>query len=147
MKDYYKCLQIDKAATDAEIKKAFRKLAKKYHPDANPNNKAAEVIFKEANEAYATLSDETKRADYDRRMFGNGQGSDFNNVNAADQGAAYQPRRNMSEAYFAGASNAFENFFGFDPKSSNPTLNKDDKTVRPMKTNEAFEAIFGKKRF
>lgn len=63
--DYYKKLGVDKTASAAEIKKAFRKLAVKYHPDKNPGNKAAEDKFKEANEAYAVLSDPEKRKQYD----------------------------------------------------------------------------------
>lgn len=60
-KDYYKILGVDKNATQDEIKKAYRKLAKKYHPDVNKNNKEAERKFKEVNEAYEVLGDEEKR--------------------------------------------------------------------------------------
>ncbi|MDA3970714.1 MAG: DnaJ domain-containing protein [Desulfobulbaceae bacterium] len=63
--DYYKKLGVDKTASAAEIKKAFRKLAVKYHPDKNPGDKSAEDKFKEANEAYAVLSDPEKRKQYD----------------------------------------------------------------------------------
>ena len=54
--DYYKILGIDKSATEADIKKAYRKMARKYHPDVNPNDKAAEQKFKEVNEANEVLS-------------------------------------------------------------------------------------------
>jgi DnaJ-class molecular chaperone len=60
-KDYYAILGVDKTATDSEIKKAYRKMAKKHHPDVNPGNDAAEKSFKDAAEAYETLSDATKR--------------------------------------------------------------------------------------
>lgn len=63
--DYYKALGVDKGASPEEIKKAFRKLAVKYHPDRNPNDKAAEDKFKEINEAYAVLSDPKKKEEYD----------------------------------------------------------------------------------
>lgn len=63
--DYYKVLGVDKKATPDEIKKAFRKLAVKYHPDRNPNDKSAEDKFKEINEAYAVLSDPQKKEQYD----------------------------------------------------------------------------------
>ncbi|GGA76742.1 molecular chaperone DnaJ [Flavobacterium palustre] len=63
--DYYKVLEIDKKATDAEIKKAYRKLARKYHPDVNPNDKEAEKKFKEINEANEVLSNPEKRKKYD----------------------------------------------------------------------------------
>lgn len=63
--DYYKALGVDKSASADDIKKAFRKLAVKYHPDRNPDNKAAEDKFKEINEAYAVLSDPDKKQKYD----------------------------------------------------------------------------------
>ena len=65
-RDYYEVLGVAKTATDAEIKKAYRVLAKKYHPDMNPGDKEAEVKFKEASEAYAVLSDPEKRKQYDQ---------------------------------------------------------------------------------
>ena len=65
-RDYYEVLGVQKGATEAEIKKAYRQVAKKYHPDTNPGNKEAEEKFKEAAEAYAVLSDSEKRAKYDQ---------------------------------------------------------------------------------
>jgi curved DNA-binding protein len=65
-KDFYKVLGVDKSASDDEIKRAYRKLAKKYHPDTNPNNPEAEARFKEINEANEVLSDKDKREVYDR---------------------------------------------------------------------------------
>ena len=64
-KDYYTTLGVSKTATDKEIKQAFRKLARKYHPDVNPGDKAAEAKFKEVNEANEVLSDAEKRKKYD----------------------------------------------------------------------------------
>jgi DnaJ-class molecular chaperone len=80
-RDYYEVLGVSKDASDDEIKKAFRKLAVKYHPDKNPGNKEAEEKFKEANEAYSVLSDKTKRSRYDQfghaGVGGDGGGNPF----------------------------------------------------------------------
>ncbi len=65
-RDYYEVLQVQRTATDQEIKSSYRKLAMQYHPDRNPDNKDAEEKFKECSEAYAILSDSEKRAAYDR---------------------------------------------------------------------------------
>jgi len=72
-KDYYKILGVDRKASEDEIRKAYRDLAKQYHPDRNPNDKQAEERFKEINEAYQVLSDPKKRSHYDRL------GSDYSN--------------------------------------------------------------------
>lgn len=78
-KDYYGILGVSKNATEEEIKTSFRKLAKKYHPDLNPDNKEAAEKFKECNEAYSVLSDADKRAKYDRgELDFEGMGQGFN---------------------------------------------------------------------
>ncbi|MEN9603593.1 MAG: hypothetical protein RL545_282 [Actinomycetota bacterium] len=72
-KDFYKILGVSKDVSDAELKKVYRKLAREYHPDSNPNNAAAEAKFKEISEAYSVLSDKTQRAEYDQiRAMGGG---------------------------------------------------------------------------
>lgn len=89
-RDYYEVLGVDKNATDADLKKAYRVLAKKYHPDTNPGDKEAEAKFKEASEAYAVLSDPEKRSQYDKfghaAFDGSGGGSayDFSNMDFSD---------------------------------------------------------------
>src|SRR5437868_3640566 len=65
-RDLYEVLGVQKAASEDDIKKAHRKLARQYHPDRNPGDKQAEARFKEVQEAYDVLSDKTKRAQYDR---------------------------------------------------------------------------------
>ncbi len=89
-RDYYEVLGVDRGASDSEIKSAYRKLAKKYHPDINPGDQEAEVKFKEASEAYAVLSDADKRRQYDQ--FGHaafeggagGGGFDFSGMDMGD---------------------------------------------------------------
>ena len=93
-RDYYEVLGVAKNASDAELKKAYRKLAKKYHPDVNPGDKEAEAKFKEATEAYGILSDPDKRKQYDQfghAAFENGGGGaggfggfDFNGADMGD---------------------------------------------------------------
>jgi curved DNA-binding protein len=74
-RDYYEVLGVSRDASEADIKKAYRKLARQYHPDRNPGDKQAEAHFKEVQEAYEVLSDKTKRAQYDRFGFvGHGAG-------------------------------------------------------------------------
>lgn len=90
MKDYYQVLGVSRNASDQEIKQAYRKLARMYHPDINPGDKKAEARFKEINEAYEVLSDKEKREKYDR--FGSdwrryeqvGPGVDFGGADFAD---------------------------------------------------------------
>ncbi|HHW70858.1 MAG TPA: J domain-containing protein [Clostridiales bacterium] len=109
-KDYYKILGVSRDATQDDIKRAYRKLAKKYHPDLNPNDKEAEKRFKEINEAYQVLGDEEKRKKYD--AFGN-------NFNFRD-GAHFDPsqygwsRRTYRTTSDRGFSDFFNMFFGED---------------------------------
>lgn len=91
-RDYYEVLGVSKTASDSEIKSAYRKLAKKYHPDMNPGDKEAEAKFKEASEAYSVLSDSEKRQQYDQfghAAFDGGAGGgaggfDFDNFDMGD---------------------------------------------------------------
>ena len=107
-KDYYEVLGVSKDATADEIKRAYRKLTRKYHPDANPGNAEAESRFKEINEANDVLSDTSKRAQYDQ----------FGYVGEAPpQGAGF------GGDFFGGFGDIFENFFGgvSGSRGSNPS--------------------------
>ena len=105
-KDYYKVLGVEKKDDKDTIKKAYRKLAKKYHPDNNPNNKRAEERFKEINEAYEVLSDDEKRKRYDTLgSYGfYGQG-----VDPASFGYQYSYDFNRGSGF--SQSNDFSDFF------------------------------------
>ena len=95
-RDYYAVLEVNKTATDQELKSAYRRLAMRYHPDKNPGDTAAEEKFKEAAEAYAVLSDGEQRRRYDR--FGHAAFQ-----NGGPSGAAQD---------FGSFSDIFENIFG-----------------------------------
>jgi molecular chaperone DnaJ len=113
MKDYYKILGVPEAATDAEIKKAYRNLAKKYHPDANPGNKAAENKFKEISEAHEVLANKQKREQFDQmRRYGAGGFEGFGGARPrSGAGATYQREYNSDDlSSIFGESRGFGSF-------------------------------------
>ncbi|MFY9213366.1 MAG: DnaJ C-terminal domain-containing protein [Tissierellaceae bacterium] len=122
-KDYYKILEVDKNASQDEIKRSFRRLAKKYHPDLHPNDKEAQEKFKEINEAYEVLGDEEKKKKYD--MFG----SSYNFTG----GQNFDPSQfGFGNAYTyttsgdgGGFSDFFNMFFGGDARKGS-SFNLDD---------------------
>ncbi|NLW89543.1 MAG: molecular chaperone DnaJ [Clostridiaceae bacterium] len=83
-RDYYEVLGVGKSASEEDLKRAYRKLAKQYHPDLNPNDKVAEAKFKEANEAYAVLSDGEKRRQYDQFGHAGMDGQGFSGFSGVD---------------------------------------------------------------
>ena len=121
-KDYYKILGVDKKATEKEIRQAYRKLARKYHPDVNPGDKSAEEKFKEINEANEVLSDPEKRQKYDElstyyQQYGQMPGAGAGPM-GGDGGFRYEYRTVNPEDLndlFGGQSpfsDFFETFFG-----------------------------------
>ncbi len=121
-KDYYKILGVDKNATQDEIKKAYRKLALKYHPDRNPGDKAAEEKFKEITEANEVLSDPEKRKKYDAlganwkqyQSTGHGFEDFFSQFGGGQRGKTYTFSGDIGDLFgnISGFSDFFESFFG-----------------------------------
>ena len=118
-KDYYRVLGVPEAATADEIKKAYRKLAKKHHPDANPGNKQAEARFKEISEANAVLSDADKRKQYDRlRKYGAFSGAAGGRGPGAGAGSSRgaqgpgQSFEDLDLSGFGGIGDIFSSIFG-----------------------------------
>ncbi len=137
-RDYYEVLGVSKGASEDEIKKAYRSLAKKYHPDMNPGDKTAEVKFKEVNEAYAVLSDSEKRSKYDR--FGHDA------FDPASGGGGYGGFGGFSGGDFD-FGDIFSSFFGGGGASSsraNMAREGDDVATRVSVSFE--EAAFGCKK-
>lgn len=109
-RDYYEILGVSKSADAKEIKKAYRKIAMKFHPDRNPDNKEAEEKFKEAAEAYEVLSDEQKRARYDR--FGHaGMGQNGGGGFRGSGGMSMEDIFSQFGDIFGGGGSPFESFF------------------------------------
>ncbi len=133
-KDYYKTLGVEKDATQEEIKKAYRKLAMKYHPDRNPGDKSSEEKFKEITEANEVLSDPEKRKKYDQlgsnwKQYQYANSNNMNDVfsqfNRGGSGGSYQFQGDIGDLFgnIGGFSDFFESFFGGHSRqraSSNP---------------------------
>jgi curved DNA-binding protein len=118
-KDYYKILGVEKTASKDDIKKQYRKLARKYHPDVNPNNKEAEEKFKDISEAYDVLSDDEKRKKYDAfgadwnryQQAGGGQGGfDWSKYAQQGGGGGYTRYEGNMDDFFGGGGD-FSDFF------------------------------------
>ena len=143
-KDYYEVLGVSKTATDAEIKSAFRKLAKKYHPDVSTEENAAEK-FKECQEAYAVLSDPEKRKQYDQfghAAFENGAGgAGFSNFDFGDMSDIF-------EDLFGGLGGGFGGFSGFTNSGSRRSAKgpKKGNDVLYRMTIDFEEAVYGTKK-
>lgn len=140
MADWYSVLQVSRQATEGEIKSAYRKMAKKYHPDAHPGDRECEARFKEITEAYTILSDAKKRRKYDEEL-------DRQPREGTPKGPKKHPREDAGAAKvdFENISRSFESFFGFDPRTkevvNEKKLKPDYKTGNPLDTTKIFEAF------
>ena len=157
-KDYYKTLGVSKTATEKEIKSAYRKLARKYHPDVNPDDKSSEERFKEISEAYEVLSDADKRKKYDQfgaqweqyehrggQQPGQGQGGDFGGFKfdfGGFGGQQQQQRYNVG-----GGESGFSDFFdmlfggaagGRRPGQRHPARVEDTEAEMEISLDDAF---------
>ena len=137
-RDYYEVLGVDKSASEDEIKRAYKKMARKYHPDLNPDNKEAEEKFKEVNEAYEVLSDSDKKARYDQFGFA---GVDPN-YGAGAGGGAY----GAGGFDFGDLGDIFGSFFGGGFGSAQrrtPNAPQRGESIRLSVTISFEEAAFG----
>ena len=140
-KDYYKILEVDRKATQAEIKKAYRKLARKYHPDLNPGDKAAEAKFKEIQEAYSVLSNPNKRGQYDQFGFVGDKppgGSQYQTYTSGFEGFDFSGFGSSSFRDF------FENIFGSTAQRAQPQVQRGEDLLYTMKVG-FMDAIHGLK--
>lgn len=138
-RDFYEVLGVEKGASADEIKKAYRKLAKQYHPDLNPDDKTAEAKFKEASEAYEILSDGEKKSRYDQ--FGHA-GVDPSYGGGGGGGGGFG-----GFGGFGDMGDIFESFFGGfgGSRSSNPNAPRRGQDIRMSLTIDFMEACKGKK--
>ena len=144
-KDYYEILGVGKDADQDEIKQAFRNLAKKYHPDANPDDPTTEAKFKEINEAYEVLSDPDKRSNYD--AYGNADGPVFQGGGYAGGGQDPFGRifSDFGGSPFGDIFDQFENLFGGSTRrtraDTGPVRGRDMEAVVEISLEEAFTGV------
>lgn len=142
MTDWYKVLGVPRQATEETIKKAYRRLAKTYHPDAHPGSQEHERKFREISEAYSILSDPEKRKKYDEELQDSTKG----------QGRAKESRKREAPKAetvdFGNIHRNFEQFFGFNPDTKD-IVNEDKlkpKANNPLDASALFEQFMGIKR-
>ena len=129
-RDYYEVLGVNKSASESELKAAYRKLALKYHPDRNPDDKAAEEQFKEAAEAYDVLRDQRKRQIYDQYGHQGLEGQGFSGFGGF-------------EDIFSSFGDIFEDFFGFGSRGRGRSRVQRGSDLRYDMTLEFMDAAFG----
>ena len=138
-RDYYEVLGVEKSASEDDIKKAFRKLARQYHPDLHPDDKEAEAKFKEINEAYEVLSDKDKRAKYDQ--FGHAAfDPSYGGAGAGAGGfGGFSDMGDIFDSIFGGFG------FGGGSRSSNPNAPRRGGDIETSVTIDFMDACAGKK--
>lgn len=142
MDNLYSVLGVTKNATEAEIKKAFRTLSKKYHPDMNPGDRKAEERFQKVSEAYSVLQDPRKRKEYDKKLEERERGAFRKNADNSESS-----HQRGSEINFGDMERQFARFFGFQPSSTGSNgegIQKEGKTkANPIDMTEMFEKYMG----
>lgn len=138
-KDYYEVLGLSKGCADEDIKKAYRKLAKEYHPDLNPDNKEAEEKFKEINEAYEILSDSKKKQQYDQ--FGHAGVDPSYGAGAGGAGFGFEDLGDIFDSFFGGGFG-----FGGSTRTRNPKAPIKGSDIRVSIPLNFMEAVKGCKK-
>ncbi len=145
-KDYYRILGVREDAPEEEIRKQYRKLAKKFHPDANPGNAEAEQRFKEAGEAWETLGNRERRKAYDQKRRDSGRGA---GRGKAGDGAGSGAGGRQGFGFYNGSA-AFEQFFGFRPDGKRVDMGKmgmnQKSRKNPIDMTGLFEQYMGIKK-
>ena len=138
--NYYQILGLQRDVSQEEIKKAYRRIAKQYHPDSNPGNREAEKKFKEASEAYEVLGNEEKRKNYDHKP-------PTVSYNQTQPNPAENKTTVKQPFPFFSTEESFEHFFGFCPLDNKTDSGKNRKTsntkTNPLDTTEMFERYMG----
>ena len=148
MKDYYEILGVSETSSKDEIKKAFRSLAKKYHPDRNGNDENAIKKFQEVNEAYEVLSNEDSKKSYDEKKtnFKNAHKKKNENSKNNKTDNDFSEKTRSKKESMEDLNQYFANFFGFDPTSNNINKDKLKKQDNPIDTSNMFESFFKMKK-
>lgn len=138
LKNYYDILGVGRNASAEEIKKAYRRLARQFHPDVNPGNAAAEARFKLINEAYGTLSDVSAKEAYDAKLAGSGPVPPRSR--RAEAGGSATSGR-APDIGFGDFEKRFEDFFKFNPKTKEMSTKKEG-AKKPGDSTDFFEQYF-----
>lgn len=149
MSNLYRILGVTETASEEEIKKAYKTLSKKYHPDANPGNREAEEHFREISDAYAVLQNPKKRQEYDKELQENRNRKE-KFWGRTDTGHSDRQHRGTADLHFRSTDEQFQHYFGFRPKTEKPdkeNVHVNGKTnTNPIDMTEMFERYMGIKK-